>query len=276
MERYLRRKKLGSMMDDLGLRTVIALAAFGWFSWLWGIGLPAMLAGLALGLLGQMALSRYRQHAVSRREKELRCRLGGEMLMEEMRLGTARQAHFQAAMLLGQKYPLVVTSVEDDGALCRYEGKTVLVACLRRTSESEAAAEDVLDMLRACRRHLAEKGILCLCCKESRGMINCAEQSGIPVRIVSRETMLALAGKACPATDEQLVALGRRKKSPGALGRLKAAVLHRDRAGRYMFYGTAMLMIYIFSGAGWYPLPGLTMVCLGACSRYCAGRDETL
>ena len=34
MEQYLRRKRLGGLMDDLGLRLLIALAAVMWFVWL--------------------------------------------------------------------------------------------------------------------------------------------------------------------------------------------------------------------------------------------------
>lgn len=276
MERYLRRGKLGSVLDDLGLRTVIALAAWCWFSWLWGIGVPSLLAGLALGVLGQMTLTRYRRHTVSRREEALRRALGGEMLLEEMMLAPARQAHLRSAMLLAQRYPLVIESVSDEGAQCRYDGKLLLVTCIRRAPESEAAAEDALQAQRACRRILADRVILCLTCRDGGSLNAFAERSAVPIRIIRRETMLRLAGQASPATDEQLIALGKRKKRPGSGSVLWATVLHRDRAGRYMFYGTAMLLIYILTGIRWYPLPGMLLLCLGACSRYGAKRAEPL
>ena len=276
MEKYLRRGKIGGWMDDLGLRGLIVLAAFLWFAWLWGVGMPSLLAGLALGLLGQMTLTRYRQHTVMRREKALRHSLGGEMLLEEMLYISPQKAHMQAALLLAQKYPLTLESMAEDGARCRYQGKLLLVHCLQRTAGTEAMAEDALQLMRAARRELADKVILCLMCKASSGLRAYAECSAIPIRIISRETMQALAGQARPATDEQLVELGKRKKSPGTLAKLRAAVLHKDRAGRYMFYGTAMLMIYILTGAAWYAVPGALTVCLGACSRYASRGKETL
>ena len=81
MEQYLRRRRLGSMMDEMGLRALIALGSVMWFVWLWGLGMPSLLAGLALGLMGQMALTRWRRRVVNRREQTLRKQLGGEMLL---------------------------------------------------------------------------------------------------------------------------------------------------------------------------------------------------
>lgn len=276
MERYLRRGKLGSVMDDIGLRTVIALAALGWFSWLWGIGMPAILAGTALGLLGQMALTRYRRYTVSRREDALRRSLGGEMLLEELVLSPARQAHLRSAMLLGQRYPLTLERVEDDGVLCRSGERLLLVSCIRKAADSEATAEDALHYQRACRRYLAAQSVLCLTCKCSGSLRAFADSAAAPVRIISRETMLALAGQASPATDEQLIELGKRKKRPGSLAALRKMVLHREKAGRYMFYGTAMVVIYILTGVKWYPLPGLMLLALGAVCRYRSQEQEPL
>ena len=276
MEGYLRRRKLGAFMDDLGLRTLIALAAWGWFMWLWGVGMPAFAAGLGLGGLGQLALSLYRRHTVGRREKALRQALGGEMLMEEMLLRPARQAHLQSAILLAQRYPLTLEKAEDEGMLCRSEGALVLVSCLRRASESEATREDVLACQRAARKHLAQKSVVCLTCRCPAAVRAFAERCSIPVRLISRETMLALAGQASPATDEQLVALGKRKNRPGRIAVLRRTVLNRDKAGRYLFYGTGMLIVYILTGAVWYLLPGLTLSVLASCSRYEGRRPERL
>ena len=132
MEQYLRRRRLGSVMDEIGLRALIALGSVLWFVWLWGLGMPALLAGLALGLMGQMALTRWRRRVVERREQALRKQLGGEMLLEDMLLQTPRRAHFQAAMLLGQRYPLRMERVTEEGMLCQSGGERLLVSCLRR------------------------------------------------------------------------------------------------------------------------------------------------
>lgn len=276
MERYLQRSRLGSALDDLGLRSVIALGAMVWFCWLWGIGMPALIAGSALGILGQMTLSRYRRYSVGRREQQLRQSLGGEMLLEDMVLSSEKQAHMRAAMLLAMKYPLTIIKVEEDGALCRSGGRLLIVYCVRRSEADEATAEDALRVQRACRHHLAERGVLCLPCREGKRLLSAVEKSAVPLRIIPRETMLTLAGRASPATDEQLVALGKRKERPTPGKQLWATALHRDRAGRYMFYAMAMLTIYILTGIRWYPLPGLLLALLGAVSHYHAGREEPL
>ena len=54
MERYLRRKRLGGVLDEMGLRALIALGTVMWFVWLWGLGMPALLAGLAVGVYASM------------------------------------------------------------------------------------------------------------------------------------------------------------------------------------------------------------------------------
>ena len=276
MERYLRRKRLGSVMDEMGLRALIALAAVMWFVRLWGLGMPALLAGLALGLMGQMALTRWRRRVVDRREQALRCQLGGEMLLEDMLLLPPRRAHFQAAMLLGQRYPLVMERVTEDGMLCLSSGERLLVSCLRKAPGSEASPEDLLACQRASKTHGARRCVLCLTCKCSAAARAWAETSAIPVRIISRETMLALAGQANPATDAQLVSLGKRRNRPGPGGSVLRTILDRGKAGRYMFYGTAMVMLYLFTGLKWYPLPGLALVLLAVTGRYLDREKETL
>ncbi|MGN0970833.1 MAG: hypothetical protein ACI4OY_02685 [Aristaeellaceae bacterium] len=276
MEQYLRRKRPGSVMDEIGLRLLIALGAVMWFVWLWGLGMPALLAGLALGLMGQMALTRWRRRVVDRREQALRKQLGGEMLLEDMLLLPPRRAHFQAAVLLGQRYPLRMERVTEEGMLCQSGGERLLVSCLLRPPACEASPEDLLACQRAARAHGAKRCVLCLTCKCSAAARAWAETSAIPVRIISRETMLILAGQANPATDAQLVSLGKRKNRPGSGGGVLRTILDRGKAGRYMFYGTAMVLLYVVTGLKWYALPGLALVLLAVTSRYLAREPEEL
>ena len=276
MEQYLRRKRLGSLMDEMGLRLLIALGAVMWFVWLWGLGMPALLAGLALGLLGQMALTRWRRRAVAKREQTLRKQLGGEMLLEDMLLQPPRRAHFQAAMLLGQRYPLRMERVTEEGVLCISGGERLLVSCLPRPPACEVSPEDLLACQRAGRARGVKRCVLCLTCKCSAEARAWAETSAMPVRVISRETMLTLAGQANPATDAQLISLGKRKSRPGSGGSVLRIILDRSKAGRYMFYGTAMVLLYVVTGLKWYVLPGLALVLLAVTSRYLAREEEAL
>lgn len=274
MEQYLRKKRFGSWLDGAALRLLIMLAGIGWFVYLWGAGLPALLAGVALGLMGQMLLSRWRQSTLSRREEALRRRLGAELMLEDMLLSPARQAHFQAALLLGEKYPLEMLRVTDEGMLCRSGEETVLVSCIRMPSDGELSAGDLASCQRACRAQGAARGIVCSLGKVSAKILARAEMGRIPLRIVRREVLLALAGRCSPATDEQLVALGQRRRRPDNVSAMQI-ILQREKAGRYMLYGVTLMMLYIITGVRFYPVPGALCMTLGTlcrCARGEAGR----
>ena len=276
MEQYLRKNRFGTWMDSIGLRLLIQLLALMWFVWLWGLALPSLTAGMALGLMGQMALTLYRRCTVVRRERALRCRLGGEMMLEDMLLAPARQAHFQAALLLGERYPLTMRRVTDDGVLCQYGHETLFITCLRMPPESELSTGDLAACQRACRALGAERGVLCPLGKVTPKVAARAEQGRIPLRIIRRETLLELAGQCSPATDEQLILLGKRKRRPAAPGGWQAGLLRRDKAARYMLYGTALMLLYIVTASPLYPGPGAVCLTLGVFSRCGTGEENTL
>jgi len=267
MEQYLRKKRFGSWLDGAALRLVIMLAGIGWFVYLWGTGLPALLAGTALGMMGQMMLTRWRQATLSRREETLRRRLGAELMLEDMLLSPARQAHFQAALLLGEKYPLEMLRVTDDGMLCRSGEETLLISCIRMPAEGELSAGDLAACQRACRAQGAARGVLCPLGKVSPKVLARAETGRIPLRIIRREELLALAGQCSPATDEQLVALGRRRRRPDNASGALQIILQREKAGRYMLYGVTLMALYIITGVRFYPVPGSLCMTLSALCR---------
>ena len=276
MEQYLRKNRFGTWMDSLGLRVAIQVAAIGWFVWLWGLALPSLTAGMALGAMGQMALTLYRRCTVVRRERALRSRLGGEMMLEDMLLAPARQAHFQAALLLGERYPLRMLRVTDDGMLCRYRGEVLLISCLRMPPEAELSTGDLAACQRACREHGAARGVICPLGKVTPKVAARAEEGRIPLRVIRREVLLALAGQCSPASDEQLIELGRRKRRPAATGGLMQGLLRRDKAAKYMMYGTALMVLYVVTGAVMYPGAGAVCLALGVLSRCGSGEENVL
>ena len=271
MQEYLRRGRLSALMDGLGLRTVLALAAVGWFVYLWGLTVPALLAGVAFALMGEMALTRCRRQRVARREAALRRRLGGEMMLEEMLLAPKRQAHFQAALLLGLRYPLTMERVTEEGMLCQSGGERLLISCVALPEVCEAGPGAVADIQRACRLHGAARGVACVTGRISGKTEAWAAQGPVPVKIIRRETLAELAGQARPATDEQLVALGRRKKRL-APGGLVQTALRREKAKTYMLYGLGLTLLYVVTGLRYYPVPGLACLLLAV---VCRCRRET-
>lgn len=272
MEQYLRRNRLSEALDGLGVRAAIYGAAVLLFTWLWGAGPPALLAGLALGTLGQLARTRLRRRTVARRERALRSRLGAELMLEELLLSEAGEAHARAAALLGTRWPLSAVEAREEGTLCRQGEERLLVQCLRMPPESELSAGDIAAAQRAVRKCGAERGVLCVLGKAPPKALARAEQAVVPLRIVSRETLMALAGRAAPATDEQLVALGKRRRRAVGQGGTLRMIFRRDKARRYFVYGLLMLLLYVLSGVRVYAVPGMTCLTMAVLCR--TGRTD--
>jgi len=271
MEQYLRRSRLSEVMDSLGTAALIYGAATLWFTALWGLRMPTLLAGLALGTLGLTARVKWRQRTFARREKALRRQLGAELAMEELLLCEAQEAHARAAQLLSARWPLEIECVRKDGALCRQGEEKLLVVCLRMPAEAALSGGDLAACMRAVRRSGADRGILCVTGRTPPKVAAQAEQAVVPLRLVARETLLALAGAMHPATDAQLVALGQRRRSPAAGGVLQL-VFRRDKARRYFGYGLAMTLMYVAMGVRVCAVAG--MVCLTMAVLCHTGRRE--
>lgn len=260
MERYLRRNRLSEVLDGAGLCMLLYLLAVLWFTWLWGLNIPSLLAGAALGTLLWMGRIQWRRRNISRREKALRSRLGAELMLEAMLMAEPREAHFRAALLLAEKWPVAMQSVKEEGVLCRQGDEVLLIQCVRMPEDGELGVGDLLAAQRDVRRVKADRAVLCVLGKVSAKTAARAEQALVPLRIIRRETLLALAGQYAPATDEQLIELGKRKRRPAGQGSMANLIFRRDKARRYHLYGLGMLILYILTGARLYAVPG--MICL--------------
>lgn len=267
MQQYLRRNRLSGAMDALGLFVLVYGAAVMWFTWLWGLGVPSLLAGAALGTLLWMARSRWRSSRVARREEALRRRIGAELLLEELLLSGAREAHRRAAELIARRWPIQVEEVREEGALCRQGTERLLLLCLRVPEDSDLSAGDMVAAQRAVRTAGADRGVICTLGKASPRALARAEQTAVPLRIISRETLLSLAAAVAPATDEQLVALGKRRRRPAGQGSALRLVFRRDKARRYFAYGLMMALLYVTTGVRVYAVPGMACLTMAVFSR---------
>lgn len=275
MEQYLRRNRLSEALDALGMAALLYALCTGWFIWLWGLTLPALLSGAALGTLFWLVRCQWRKRSVHRRERALRCRLGGEMLLETMLLSEAREAHFHAAVLLAQRWPIRMQRVKEEGVLCRQGEETLLVQCLRMPPESELSLGDLLAAQRAVKRLEADKAVLCVLGKVSPKVAARAEEATVPLRIIRRETLLTLAGQYAPATDEQLIALGKRRR-PQESGHMLRLIFRPDKARRYHLYGLGMLIIFVLTGARLYAVPGMACLTMALMCRIRPQAPEAL
>ncbi|MBQ2953969.1 MAG: hypothetical protein IJE07_10540 [Clostridia bacterium] len=275
MEQYLRRRHLADWADGLGVMALLYAGAVLWFTFLWGLGVPALLAGAALGTLLAMARLKWRQRRVKKREAAMRRRLGAEMLLEDLLLSPADVAHRRAAELLGHRWPLEVQQVTADGALCRLGEETLLVTYLRMLPDGALSAGDVAGAQRAVRLSGAARGVLCVPGKTPPAVLARADEGPVMIRIVGRDVLLDLAGRLHPATDEQLIALGQRRRRH-LRGGVLALVFRRDKARRYFAYGLGMTLLYLLMGMRVYAVAGLVCLTMAVLCRTGRGGDEAL
>ena len=245
---------------------MILLLSVGWFTFLWGLSVPSLVAGAALSVLAALAIRRGSSGYTARREASLRQRLGGEMALEELMLARPRQAHFRAGMMLAVRYPLRMERLTESGLLCRDALGPLLVCCLCAAPQGTVSASALLPCLRAASEMQAERIVVCSTASFGKDAVLFTETYAVPVRLIDREALLPLAGRLCPASDEQLAALARRKRSMPARTLVRTA-LARGKARRYMGCGLSLAVIYIVTGLRFYCLPGLMSMVLAALCR---------
>ena len=265
MQEYLHHSRLGSTLDGIGFHFLALGVSVLWFFLLWGLRLSSILAGLALYGMILLLRRKVRDDHLARREKQMRAAIGGELALERLLLTEQERAHFETAMLLSMAYPLVLLQTGKEGVMCDLKGKKVLISFLQRPASVAAEAEHVLAMQRDIQLLRADRGILCVPCGISAKAREQA-QGQPPISFLSREELISLFGRANPATDAQLIELGRRKKAPRPF-RWMRLVLDRRRAKRYACYGALLLIMYQFTGFFFYAPAGLLCLGLAAACR---------
>lgn len=260
MQEYLLKTRLSAAMDYLGGTVLMILGSVAGFVLLWGFRLSALIAGIALGVMLLTLREQGRKNRLCRKEAALRRRIGGEMKMEQWLLMQPRRAHLEAALLLSQESALALERAEEDGAVCTLEktGEKILIFCAQMHETEKATVRDVAAYQRICLREKAARGILC-----GAGAINAEGRTQAemhpPLQLISREKMILLAGKMWPATDAQLVELGKRKHRRKGKS-IWQGMMDGERARPYLYYGLLLCGLYLFTGQILYLAPG--MICL--------------
>jgi len=271
MQEYLFKTRFGEKMDTMGFHLGMLALSMGFFLFLWGTRLSALLAGFSLYLMILLIRRKTRDDRLLRKEKKLRARIGGELALERLLLSPARQAHFEIAMLLSLEKPLELLRSGEDGVLCRRGDEKLLISFAQIPAPCHLGAEKVLSIQRFAKSQQASRAILCLPCKISPEAQHQAAGE-IPVSFLSREEMIALFGAANPATDAQLVALGKRRKDHPPLKKWLPLIMDSRRAPRYALYSLLLLSMYLFTHLPYYIVPGLTCAFLAAFCRCFSGR----
>lgn len=266
MQEYLTRTPLGAALDRLCGTVLLLFGGICVFVLLWGLRLSALVAGIALGVMLLTVREQGRKNRLHRRESALRRRIGGEMKLEQWLLMQPRRAHLEAALLLSQECALTLERAEEDGAVCTLEkkGEKIVIFCTQMHEKEKVTLRDAAQYQRICLREKAERGVLCGVGEVSAQIRRQAEMHP-PLQLISREKMISLAGKMWPATDEQLVELGKRRQRRRGKA-IWQNMMTSQRERPYLFYGLLLCMLYLLTGMISYLLPALVcMVLLALC-----------
>lgn len=269
MQKY-RPKTMAAQLSDRILRVLITCGlGVGWFVWLWGLSLPALCAGMALGGLIWLTARQFGKRSTQKREKQMRRMIGGELAVGELLLSPPRQAAFQAALWIAPRYPVVMERVMDWGLEGEYQEQRVLIRLIAQHESQPVSAQQVVEALRETKAHGLAGCILCLTAPASKEALAYASSAAPSVRIVSRQELIDLAGLCHPATDEDLRRLAKHKRTRRSAQEWLAVILDASRARRYFWYGMGMSALALTTGLKAYPLPAFACFALYAgCKVY--------
>ncbi len=250
------KSRLGGALDFVMLRLLMLALCFLWFYRLWGVTVPALLAGVALCVLLWHTLTLWQRRALARRAAELRAHIGGTLALEELLEMQPVQAAHHAADWLATAHALDPLGEAGDGVLLRYREEVLFLLCLQGHPQQQVDAGAVLAASRA-RRALpeAQRCVLCTPGTFTQEARQTADSLDPPVRLIEGNTLRTLAGRIAPATDEQLVCMGQRQRKPFAWSSLRPLVFSPQKTRRYAAYGTGLLALYIVTNQLYYLLP---------------------
>lgn len=260
-------------MNEIGLHILAFILSLGWFIYLWGIRLSAFLAGGAMYMLLLITLRHARRQRLKKREAYLRRRIGGELALERLLTASPARAHFEITMLLSLRYPMTLLQAGEQGMRCSRMGRSLLIALVQLTPGSQLTADHVLFYQRQARALHMQQILLCVPC----AITSAAREQAlaeIPVSFFSRDHLINLLGDANPATNAQLLSLGRRKRNLSSKEKWISHILHPQRTPRYFFYGLLLLFMYSATHLLYYLIPGFGLLILSAVCRIRAKRSR--
>ncbi len=267
MQKYRPKTPLSSFSDHL-LRALFPWAVgLAWFVWLWGVSLPALTAGTALGVMLWLCARLLGKKRVARREWQMRQVIGGELALEKLLLLPPRHAAFQAALWIGPEAPVVMQKALDWQVTGQLDGKPALVRLIAQHESQPVTVQQIIECLREARQAAADICVLCCTAPLCRDAAAYVETCDMPLRLFDREAMIRFAGLASPATDEDLRRIGRRKRKRRTIAEWADAMLSPGRARRYFWYGVGLGVLALLTRLPYYPIPAGVCFALYASCR---------
>lgn len=269
MQKY-RPRPLAAQVSDRILRVIVTGGmGIAWFVWLWGVTLPALCAGCALGGLIWLLARQFGKQSTMKREKQMRRMIGGELALKQLLLSPPRRAVFEAALWIAPRYPVEMHRAMEWGVEGTLNGETVIVKLIAQHESQNVSAQQVVEVLRDTKMRGTKRCLLCLTAPASREAIAYAASADPPITIIPHEEMMDLAGLCHPATDEELSRLAKHKRTRRSAREWLAVILDASRARRYFWYGMGMSALALLTGLKAYPLPAFACFALYAgCKAY--------
>ena len=239
------KNRVATLLDRAALCVVLLLLCVLFFYRLWRTSLASLLSGASLFVLVLLTLALFERRTLSLRDRLLRERIGGAIVLDELLLMPAARAAETVCALLAD----VLSAQTLDGACMRYEGETWLIRCAQCLQGSSASEGDVLAAHRARVEANADKCALVSTGGFSPTAGRAAEWMDPPVRLINGRQLASLAGRLHPATDEEIAAHARRARVPFSFSRIRALALSPAKLQRYLLCAFLLLLLYLVSGS---------------------------
>lgn len=266
MQEYLLKNTFREKMDALGFHLLVFFLCCGWFLLLWGFRIQSILAGAGLYGLCLMLRHKTRDHRLAQKEQKLRQRIGGELLLEKLLFSPPAKAHFETALHFSLAEKISLERMTEQGVLCKKKGQLLLLSFVQLPAASSLTARDVLPLQRFALQEKADELWLCVPCRMQDDVHSQTEKQ-LPVRLIDREKLIRLFGAAAPATDRQLVELGKEKRKKASCKSVFRTVFRREKARRYALYGLLLLFLYMLTALPYYAVPGILCVLFATVSH---------
>ena len=267
MQQYFMKNRISERADEWGLHLLMLLGALSVFIFLWDIRLPSLTAGIALYLFFVILRKKGQLQRTLRKEKSLRQKIGGELMLEKMLLDDPQCVHREIArLLISPRHHAAPTEVDGAVLLSLSSGETVLLRYLPLHPMDTLEGKDVAAAQRLCLKHKSTLVWLCAPGKISRQAIE--QSSLVPhVRILDRDMLIALLGKNHPATDKDLIALHRRMHRKHKKREWLKELFRAEHAPKFARFAALMSALLFLTNQKLYGFSALWMMVLSSACR---------
>jgi len=239
------KNRTATLLDRLALRIFLLFLCVAYFYFLWRRSILSLIAGSALFLLVLLAMMLIEKHTLSLRDRLLRERIGGMIMLDELMLMPGKKACMRIRDLLCQ---VLDASAESERSM-RYENESWLICCAQCLQSSSVSESDILSAHRQRLESGCDKCALASTSRFSPAAVRAAEWMDPPIRLITGRQLALLFGRLHPATDEEIAAHMARQKKPFSWQRIRALALSPAKLKRHLLCAFLLVQFYLVTGA---------------------------